>query len=181
MIRRFGKIIAGIAIGLLSIGVLSLAWKLRSEIGVRDQLAGQIEELKARLADKSRQDDLQKQCVSQAEKMFLQSGFKLGLKTQSIGGTEYTSNTEYKSHYSFGLNRCFLSVDDLKIYPYKFHYRFLIDAVENREYAKYVSPAGKDLSPMVCRLSPSPSMETRCESEADYEAFVAHYMQDGER
>ena len=81
------RIVVAIAIALLSVGVLALAWRLQLEADVRDQITAQIQDLQRQLAEKSRREifELQKECASQAEKVFRQEGFKLGLHTEVIG------------------------------------------------------------------------------------------------
>lgn len=153
--------------------VLVLAWLLSAEMMTSREQRDQIQKLTISLADKSKQENLvlQEKCALQVEKVFRQLGYK-------VGGMDL-----YQSHYNAKLNKCFMSLESTSFATGgMFVNKFLFDAYEQREYGQYMWMADKvkkfwEVPPITCELTPSLADKSLCNSEDEYKAFVARYME----
>jgi hypothetical protein len=129
--NRIATIMAA-AIALLMAGILLLAWQLRSESNTDRRLSQEVRDLRAKLAAKSRRDafELQKECGSQASKVFAQLGWKLD---EPINGVI----ADFESHYNIAMNKCFMLLHTLSTTTQlSLASSLLYDAYEQREYAE---------------------------------------------
>lgn len=168
-----------LTIAILLVIVLALVWQLNKEIVAGHQRQNQVQELTAKLAEKSTRDnlELQEKCALQAEKMFRTLGYK---------GVQQNGNFDlYRSHWNAKLNKCFMTIESTNVTTTSgtmFINRFLFDAYEQREYAEYTWMSSKvkkywEVPPMICKLISSSDDEQLCKSEEEYKAFVARYME----
>ncbi|HVM78852.1 MAG TPA: hypothetical protein VMU06_07520 [Stellaceae bacterium] len=171
--------IAPAIIVLLIAGVLVLGWQLRQEIDANRKLTAQVAERQAADASKRQNFELQAKCGERAQTVFHQLGYK------ENGATDHTTAT-YQSHYNPSINKCLMVLTTYTINTGtdagSTESRFLFDAYENREYAEifvatYVTNGKVTKIPSGCILKPTASTERTCQSEAEYEAFVAGYME----
>jgi hypothetical protein len=128
-------------------------------------------------SDKSRR--VQERCPTQAQKVF--KDWKDAVqppKGVNIPGSG-TVSEEYQSHYNSTLNRCvsiqFLSGNGANS-------KSLVDAYENRVFAYYLWVPVKnkhesDVPPVDCDLIPVLQEKRACNSEAEYNEFVAAYVE----
>jgi hypothetical protein len=115
-----------LALFVLLVAVVALAWRLNSSSQVLGEQRQQIQTLKTALADKATQEALalQAQCSEMASKYLSGRGFKPG------------EGFDYRNHFNSKLKRCFvlasahLPNDDFLSID-------LYDAVEGRHYAQY--------------------------------------------
>jgi hypothetical protein len=174
-----GLKIGALAFGVLLAGVIALGWLIRSEIQVNSHLSDELRELRKQLADKTANDrfKLQEACANRAESIFHQSGYgQIGL--QSDG----KSTVVYQNHYNDNLKKCFMTIETTTLDENHTTIRFLMDALEQREYAEYTWMSAKDkkyweVPPIICWLWSSLDDKTPCHSEEEYNTFVARYME----
>ena len=108
---------------------------------------------------------------------------KLGYADQKAGWHEGNLSATYQSHHNPTLSRCLMTVETTNITAAsEIVQRFLVDVDEQREFAEYswVSSNAKlasDQPPIICRLIPSATSESKCRSDGEYKAFVARYME----
>jgi len=167
-----------IAIVLLVVALAVLAWLFNAEKEKNRDQQDQIRKLTADLADKTKREnmELQEKCAAQAEKMYRSFGYD----TKSMGET-------YQSHYSTTLNKCFMSFESTSVKSDagnvdEFRSKWLLDAYELKEYAEYQRTTTVDKTYKLtkvesCTLIPAPSAKRACNSEDEYAAFVARYME----
>jgi hypothetical protein len=153
-----------VAVATLIAIVLVLAWLLNAETKTTREQQNQIAALTSKLADKVAREnlELQQKCAQQAEKIFMQLGYRMDRPTLGISAT-------YQSHYNAKLGKCFMTLDSTGAGDH----RFLFDAYEQREYAEYMAMPAR----LNCKLIPSSGRETLCKSEEEYKAFAATYME----
>lgn len=156
-------------VGILIAFVLFLVWRLNVEIELNRQQQSHVAELTLKLSDKSAHEniEMQKNCSQQAGAIFLQLGYK-------NGGLD-----SYQSHYNTKLNKCFILVHSIQGTTVS---KFLLDAYEQRSYAYYMWMADKgkkywEVPPVICALTPLSEDESSCNSEGEYNTFVARYME----
>ncbi len=150
-------------IAALLVFVVGLAWLLNAEMTTSRERQDQIEQLKLRLADKSRREnlELQEKCALQAERMFRRLGYE----------------GSYESHYNAERNKCFMTVDVAgTLRPLRIT-KFLYDAYEQREYAAFQLTGNLRNPPEVCQLKSPKEKQISCNSPQEYEAFVRRYME----
>jgi len=155
-----------IAFGVLLLIALALTWLLGTEMTTSRDQRDQIQKLTISLAEKSRREDfeLQEKCALQTEKMFRELGYKPGGPALN------------QSHYNAKLNKCFMLVETINTTNHGtgFHYKFLIDAYEQRGYAEYEwmeDKGGKkfwEVPPVLCRLTASVGNVVVCKSEDEF-------------
>jgi hypothetical protein len=162
-----------VVIAVLLAIVLALAWRLYIERAINSQLQSQLAELSSKLTDKAALEnfELRQKCALQGGNLFRQLGYKLN------------DLALLQTHYNAKLNKCFLAFDYTTSGAEGLeNVKYLLDAIEQREYAEYIWKSEKDrpflaVPPLSCKLIPS-SVDTRiCKSEEEYRAFVAHYME----
>jgi hypothetical protein len=169
-----------VAIGILLIVIGALTWWLMSERATNGQQRKQLEQLTARLADKSRLENLQLQekCAEQAKKVF----HALGYKNIQQNGIDVDV---YRSHYNEKIGKCFMAIESTNVTTTPgtmFINKILLDAYEQREYAEYSWISRKDkkyweVPPTICKLIASSTSEQFCKSDDEYKAFVASYLE----
>jgi hypothetical protein len=111
--------------------------------------------------NRSSDSGLQKWCADQAKRVFQQS---------SLGTRE---GDHYRSHYNTQVNKCFMAIET---HRGKIITKTLLDAYALRTYASYFSMANASALEH-CVLMPGASEEKKCNSDGEYEAFVARYME----
>jgi hypothetical protein len=173
--NRIATIMAAAIVLLMAGIILLLAWQLRSEINTDRRLLQEIRDMRAKLADKSRRDafELQKECGSQASKVFAQLGWKLDEPQNGVIAA-------FESHYNVVMNKCFMLLHTLSTTTQlSLASSMLHDAYEQREYAKLNLTTNRDGVKHIatCALFPLQGDQSTCQSEAEYESFVAHYME----
>ena len=128
--------------------------------------------------------DLQERCTRQAEMVFRDRGYSKDITRPQ--GDESGSNdviANFESHYNTVLNKCFvlLEIFGVGVSNVGFQIRSLLDAYEGRTYAEYAwGPTDSNTSWQVrpyCRLITSDNDQSNCHSEAEFNAFIAHYME----
>jgi len=128
--------------------------------------------------------DLQERCTRQAETVFRDRGYSKDITRPQ--GDESGSNdviANFESHYNTVLDKCFvlLEIFGVGVSNVGFQIRSLSDAYEGRTYAEYAwGPTDSKKSWQVrpyCRLIPSDNDQSNCHSEAEFNAFIAHYME----
>jgi hypothetical protein len=160
-----------VAIVLLFAVILTLAWRLRSDIDANRQLSQEITELRSKLVENSKRGafERQKECGSQATKVFTEWGWKLSDPTAA-----------FESHYNSLANTCFmvLHIRTLDASD-QMESTLLYDANEQREYAELIMFLFNGTTRHIaqCELMPQHGDKYFCKSEAEFEAFVARYMQ----
>ena len=116
-------------------------------------------------------------CAAQAQKAFQWDTSKWDLEDKDLERFS-TMNWEYQSHYNTKLKHCFILTNryylhrELKSFT---SMRILYDAFEPREYAAYVETKGK-IPHKLCELKPTYDDLRYCNSEWEFNAFVAEYM-----
>ena len=166
-----------IVIGILFIIVFVMAWLLFVRITTESQQRKQIEELKVKLADKTKlvNLELQEKCSSKAKEVFRFMGYNETNQNGDMAG--------YQSHFNTKLGKCFMTIESLTVTKGNFvNNSLLFDAYEQREYAEYAwMPRNNkkywEVPPLICKLIPSSTSEQFCKSEDEYKAFVAKYME----
>jgi hypothetical protein len=173
-----------IALAVLLVAVLALAWRLNSTSGTLGRLQEtisqqqqQIQTLTTALADRSKQEGLalQEKCAAQAEKVFLAFGYKFASKNLDADILQ--------SHFNSRLNKCFMTVDANSYQKgQQFSNRVLLDAYEQREYAEYTWMSDKvkkywEVKPFACKEIPLMGDEQFCNSDDEYKAIVRRYME----
>ena len=167
-----------VAIALLIL-VIGLGWRLNAEVENSAKLRGNLENVHAQLADKSKTESLQLQekCGAQAEKVFHSLGYKDQQQNLNVD--------VYQSHYNREMGKCFVAIEstDMTTAPGKQAVsRYLFDAFEQREYAEYhwLSSDNKkywEVKPFICELIESSNSVQVCKSDEEYKAFVAKYIE----
>jgi len=158
--------------------MLGLGWRLYAEAENSAKLRGDLEKVRAQLADRSKTENLQLQekCGLQAEKVF----HSLGYKDQ-----QHNLNADtYQSHYNPGMGKCFVAIEstDMTTAPGKQAIsRLLLDAFEQREYAEYYWLSSDDKKyweqkPFICKLIESSNSVQVCQSDEEYKTFVTKYI-----
>ena len=163
------------ALVILLAGILVLAWQLRSEMNTDRRLTREIDDLHSKLADKSGHENFERQrdCTSQAEKVFHQVGWK---ENEQTNGTL----AAYESHYNIKTGKCFI-LFHLSTYSTSLSMQstILTDAYDRRDYAELniTHPlAGADHI-ATCSLMPPDGDERRCESKAEFTSFLMQYLE----
>ena len=128
--------------------------------------------------------DLQERCSRQAEKVFRDRGYSKDITRPK--GDESDSNdviANFESHYNTVVDKCFvlLEIFGVGVSNAGFQIRSLLDAYEGRTYAEYAwgptdSKKSWEVRPY-CRLIPSHNGQSNCHSEAEFNAFITHYME----
>ncbi|MGC2458730.1 MAG: hypothetical protein WA435_12135 [Gallionellaceae bacterium] len=154
-----------VAVGVLLVIILFLAWRLNVEMGINNQLQSNIARLTLKLSDKTAGDnlELQEKCATQADMVFRELGYSLS--------KDLATN---QSHFNSKLNKCFMSFMNTSG---NYSVRYLLDAYEQREYAEFSSSFHKNGNLIGCHLAPLGEKEIRCNSEGEYNEFVARYME----
>jgi hypothetical protein len=126
----------------------------------------------------------QETCAGQAETVFRERGYSKGItrpKGDDSGNNDVIAN--FESHYNKALDKCFilLEIFGIGLSNAGFHIRSLLDAYDGRSYAEFAwgpteSKKYWEVRPY-CRLMASPSDESSCNSEAEFNAFIARYME----
>ncbi len=154
------------------ISTVALVFVLSSNRG----LAKRVERLEEQV--KSEQSkavtSLREKCASQAHLRFVQLGYN-----DQGGGSSFAI---YSNHYSQAFSRCFMTLQTTTFLAGSMtEEHFLFDAYEQRTYAEATQLTSKDVGPfprlMVCRLVPSSTTERHCATMAEYDRFVANYME----
>lgn len=166
-----------IFIGILLIIIGAMAWLLAVKTTTESQQRKQIVEMKAKLTDKSRLEniELQEKCSGKAKEVFRFMGYNVTNQNGNVDG--------YQSHYNTRLDKCFMTIDSIIVIEDNIiKNRLLIDAYEQREYAEYTWMSRKEkkyreVPPSICKLIPLSKSEQFCKSEDEYKAFVASYME----
>jgi hypothetical protein len=90
----------------------------------------------------------------------------------------------YENHYNTKLNKCFIAIESVdQMGEESLTTAVLMDAFEHRIYANYSWSTRVDKKwevppPTTCDLIPSTKDQTHCSSKAEYDAFVAKYMEE---
>jgi hypothetical protein len=125
----------------------------------------------------------QAKCSSEAEQAFTTHGYVINgvTRVDPNGDTDVTA--VYQSHYNPIASKCFLMLQTNGVGHLNLGVidKILIDVTEDRVYAEYtwMPQGGKvvDIPPTDCELMPSLTEHKRCNSEAEFMAFVSHYME----
>jgi hypothetical protein len=128
--------------------------------------------------------DLEQTCARQAETIFRERGYSKDVtrqKEDESGSNDVIAN--FESHYNTPLNRCFmlLEIFGVGVANAGFQIRSLLDAYEGRIYAEYAwgptqSKNYWEVRPF-CRLMPSNSDQSNCNTEAEFNDFIKNYME----
>jgi hypothetical protein len=119
-------------------------------------------------------------CSAQAKRTFQEDASKWDLDNKQIG--IQTILFDYQSHYNKKLNRCLILTTRLSVLGGETSTtKLLYDAFERRDYASYLWTAKKDkkygeVVPF-CELSSGYGQTKSCKSEAEFNGFVAEYME----
>jgi hypothetical protein len=128
--------------------------------------AHEISKLRAEVADRSAQQslDLKRQCAADAYRYF---------KKWNDAQTPSTAQVGYESHYNPNQKACFVLIQYSD--PTRGYFGLqLFDAVEQRQYGDFSSENALILS---CRLIPSDGTQRDCATKAEFDTFVAEYME----
>ena len=128
--------------------------------------------------------DSEEGCARQAETVFRERGYSKDI-TRPKGDMSSSNDViaNFESHYNTVLDKCFvlLEIFGVGVSNAGFQIRSLLDAYEGRTYAEYAwGPTDSNTSWQVrpyCRLIPSDNDQSNCHSEAEFNAFIAHYME----
>lgn len=115
--------------------------------------------------------DLQATCAAQARKAF--NEFEREWKNDPANKAFKTLSTDYQSHYNTKLKKCLMLITMMGNQSQTSVY--LSDAYERRIYAEYLSG---EVPPITCELVPSLRQKKYCTSREEFDAFVAHYMEE---
>ncbi len=119
----------------------------------------------------------QELCAKQAKAYFLE----YNADDQALRKAGITPvNSDYLSHYSNKLNRCFVLVTSTTSTDKRITKNSqLVDAFERRIYATFdiTYPQEKPWD-IYCELAPSLAETSNCSSQAEFDAFVSKYMED---
>ncbi len=158
------RLIAPIMSVVLALALAGAIWLLYGERAKSSEQAEQIAKLKANLADKSVQQafDLRRKCAADAGRFYKQWNSQPG------------AHDFYESHYNRTRQACFILTYEGDPASHYEELR-LFDAVEGRKYADFSSmdPFGA----VVCQLTPVAGGGKGCKSQAEFDAFVASYME----
>jgi hypothetical protein len=122
--------------------------------------------------------NLQAMCATQAKKAFQE-----WLGDNKSQGPELISG-DYSSHYNTTLGKCLMQIEATHSSNKQVSSsKLLMDAFERRVYASYlwISKEGKPFwgeEPEKCELNPSLRQTKNCNSEEEFKAFVADYMEE---
>jgi hypothetical protein len=128
--------------------------------------------------------DSQERCARQAETVFRAKGYSKDI-TRPKGDQSDTNDViaNFESHYNIVLYKCFvlLEIFGIGVSNAGFQIRSLLDAYEGRTYAEYAwgptdSRKSWEVRPY-CRLIPSQNDQSNGHSEAEFNAFITHYME----
>jgi hypothetical protein len=98
-------------------------------------------------------------------------------------GSELISG-DYSNHYNTKLGKCLMLIEAARNAGKQIsNSKLLMDAFERRVYANWlwISREEKkcwEVGPEICELIPSLRQTTRCNSEEEFKAFVADYMEE---
>jgi hypothetical protein len=126
--------------------------------------------------------DLQALCATQARKAFQEA--ELEYKNDPVGKMFTTVSSDYQSHYNTKLKKCLMLVDATRMVGDQSSTTvYLTDAFERRIYASYlwISQKGKkywEVPPSTCELTPSLRQKKNCTTRAEFDTFVADYMEE---
>lgn len=151
-----------IVIGILIVIVATLGWQLIEKDTTNTQLRGQLDDLTSKLNDKVTREnfEIQEKCAAHADKLFTQLGYSLS-----------KDNAVNQSHFNAKFNKCFMNVS--LSHSGGGVWRFLIDVFEQKKYANFMRTDKKQIS---CRLTPPGEDERICNSENEFDAFIAGYL-----
>lgn len=137
------------------------------------QLAAIGSELSAlKQQSKSVSLDLQVKCSAQADKVFIQSGFKAN------------DMADYQSHYNAQLKKCFIEVQNTSTQGNTvWTYRNVYDAVERKQYGTYAwhtDPVKKywEVPPVMCEVESAQGEKQKCNSDAEFTKLIQIYISD---
>ena len=89
-----------------------------------------------------------------------------------------TASFDYQSHYNTKLKRCLILTTRMYSFGGVIHTnKNLFDAFERRDYAVYTLTTRAD-KPLVCQLLPSYGQSKFCATDAEFDEFVAEYMEE---
>jgi hypothetical protein len=148
---------------LLAIALAGIVWLLEDT----HEQAQEISKMKAEMADKSVKEafDFKRQCAAEAGRFF----------KYWDNDPKGNINLNYESHYNPSRKTCFVLISD-RDNTNDFLDLSLFDAIEQRQYADLTSkPIG--LHVLVCTLMPPDGEQKSCTSKAEFDAFVANYME----
>jgi hypothetical protein len=130
--------------------------------------------------------DLQERCAAEANNTFQQ------LKDEN--DAKYNPSTliqksvdNFQSHYNARLNRCLMLINRVSVLPLSTNLSnqqrqsVLVDANERRYYATYIeTQLAEETKPKIERCELRPTMRTRtvCSTRAEFDAFVAAYLEE---
>jgi hypothetical protein len=115
----------------------------------------------------------QAQCAAQARVAANQENSKW---EQTSSGIQ-TISFDHESHFNTKLNKCFIVTRRTFNVASILHWNTnLYDAFEGRDYALFMRSDRNPHKPMVCQLLPTYGQTTNCNSEEDFNAFIAPYM-----
>lgn len=129
--------------------------------------------------------DAQEQCAADARKTFQEleeeNKVKYNQSTLIQSGT-----SAYQSHYNSKLDRCLLLISRRSFLPLSANLSdqdrrsILIDANERRYYAIYIeTQLANETKPKIekCELRPGMRQRTPCTTRAEFDAFVARFLE----
>ena len=155
-----------------AIGLGIFLFRQNTTIASQDaQLAAISVELSAlKQQNKSASLDFQVKCSEQAQKAFIQLGFKAN------------DIASYQSHYNAKLNKCFIDTENTTFQGKTgWTYRNVYDAVEGRSYGTYVWHTERnkkywEVPPFMCEVESPQGEKQRCNSKEEFSKLVQIYM-----
>ena len=122
--------------------------------------------------------DLQERCASLARKAFNEDEASIAAAISKSGSPKIDlPPNSYQGHYNSKLDRCFMLVSRTWTTSSRGKNGrtiYLVDAIEGRTYAYYQEPEEEKPS---CTLYPPFTKVTYCETSAEFNEFVAGYME----
>ena len=164
-----------LTIVLLGIALIILIGIMRTQSNNVQELQSEVRDLNAKLAARSKADEIQASCAAKTGKVFE----TLGYPRSEFAG--------YESHYNAKLDRCMLRVlhTDTQSTGGKMIWVYinLLDASDGKQYGTYAwhNVASKKfliVPPATCEVILPGGEQKTCHSLAEFEELVKAYLQD---
>jgi hypothetical protein len=120
-------------------------------------------------------------CSAQAKTTFQEDAAKDQAESNKLG--MHIISFDYQSHYNTKIKRCLILTTQMYDWGGEISTsKNLYDAFERRDYAGYLWTSKKDkkyweVPPVSCELTLSYGQTKSCKSEAEFNGFVAEYME----
>ena len=164
-----------LAVALLGIALIILVGIMRTQSNNILDLQGDIRDLNARLAERSKADEVQAKCAEQARKVFNDSQYSK---------REFAA---YENHYTAKLDKCVMRVLHTDAHTTRgkliWTYLNVLDAFEGKQYGTYAwySETNKKylvVPPFTCEVTLPTGEQKTCHSMDEFEELVKVYMED---